>query len=349
MKRTILLLALALVVVSTNATVRYVKIGGTTAANAAGATSWGTACADLQAVITTSSAGDQIWVAAGTYKPNSIVSTNGSANPTGTTSHDHAFVLKEGVKIYGGFSATGTPAFTDRNWVTYKTTLGVDIGTYRYHVVIGAGTSANPITDATVLDGFTVTGGSAIGSNYISVNGQNINPGGGGGIYNSHSSPTLTNLTVSGNQTFNNGYGGGIYNYYSSPTLTNVTISGNRADNYGGGIYNTYSSPKLTNVTISGNKADYYGGGIYNTNSSSPIIYNSILCDNQAAIGANVHNTNLSGTPTYEYSLVQGSGGSSSSATGTTFGTNISETISTQTRCLCRPLRQACPPVATTA
>jgi predicted outer membrane repeat protein len=46
-----------------------------------------------------------------------------------------------------------------------------------------------------------------------------------------------------------------MYNSGSSPTLTNVTFSGNNAYNNGGGMYNSGSSPTLTNVTFSGNHA----------------------------------------------------------------------------------------------
>ena len=44
-----------------------------------------------------------------------------------------------------------------------------------------------------------------------------------------------------------------MYNYQnSSPTLTNVTFSGNSA-RWGGGMNNDSSSPTLMNVTLSGN------------------------------------------------------------------------------------------------
>jgi hypothetical protein len=68
MKRTILLLSLALAVAgAANAERRYVKTDGT--GSVASATSWATASNDLQAVINAATAGDEIWVAAGTYKP----------------------------------------------------------------------------------------------------------------------------------------------------------------------------------------------------------------------------------------------------------------------------------------
>ena len=52
---------------TTSATIRYVKTGS---AGTAPYTSWATASNDLQAVINQSVAGNEIWVAAGTYKPN---------------------------------------------------------------------------------------------------------------------------------------------------------------------------------------------------------------------------------------------------------------------------------------
>ena len=61
--------------------------------------------------------------------------------------------------------------------------------------------------------------------------------------------------------------GGGIYcDFHSSPSLENVTITGNSANSLGGGIYcYWFSSPSLENVTITGNSAASNGGGIYCT------------------------------------------------------------------------------------
>lgn len=78
-------------------TIRYVKTDGVTnAANAANATSWAMACNNLQAVVDSSSAGDTVFVAAGTY----------SANPF--------FEMRNGVQVFGGFPAAGNPVMADR-------------------------------------------------------------------------------------------------------------------------------------------------------------------------------------------------------------------------------------------
>jgi predicted outer membrane repeat protein len=71
-----------------------------------------------------------------------------------------------------------------------------------------------------------------------------------------------------------------MYNLSCSPTLTNVTISGNSATTSGGGIFNTQSNPTLTNITIFGNNATTSGGGMYNENQSSPTVTNSIYWAN---------------------------------------------------------------------
>ncbi|MCK4653820.1 MAG: DUF1565 domain-containing protein, partial [Candidatus Cloacimonetes bacterium] len=87
---------------------------------------------------------------------------------------------------------------------------------------------------------------------------------------------SVTHLTIT-NGNGRVGSGGGISCYESSPSLVNVTISGNSANDHGngGGIYcYNNSSPSLVNVTISGNSAFYSGGGIYCSSNSSPSLVN---------------------------------------------------------------------------
>ena len=225
--------------------------------------SWANAYTDLQAALTSSQlhSGDQIWVAQGTYKP------------TSGTDQTISFALKDGVQVYGGFAGTETN-LNQRDWVHNVTTLSGDIGKpgdnsdNSYHVV-----TATNLTSAAVLDGFTITAGNANGS---LVGQQN-----GAGMYNSSSSPTLTNLIFSSNSAIN--VCGGMFNSSSSPTLTNVIFSNNSATYAGGGMYNyASSSPTLTNVTFSNNSADY-GGAMENYASSSPTLTNCILWGEQSA------------------------------------------------------------------
>ncbi len=313
----------AVQVTITSQAVRYVK---PVASGIGDGSSWANASADLQAMINASGA-QQVWVAAGTHKPTTIAGN-------GATDRNKSFVLKNDVKVYGGFAGTET-ALGQRDWNANITILSGDLGIVNntsdnaYHVVISAGDMGTP-----VLDGFTITKGNGNGSNDISVNGSSIQNLYGGGIYIYFSKPVLSNLVISSN---NAQYGGGIYsvigtfpmsnvvisnntspnvggihNYTSSPTLTNVTISGNT----GTGIFNDQSWPVLTNVTISGNagvgmlnkntnptitNVTISGNGSYgisSTGNSSPVLMNTIVYGNQSGI--------LGGTPEYYNSLVQG-------------------------------------------
>ena len=73
MKHTLLKMTAAvalslLPVLGAQATVRYVKVGGT-----GDGSSWEKAAGRLQAAINASSAGDEVWVAEGTYQPDSLI------------------------------------------------------------------------------------------------------------------------------------------------------------------------------------------------------------------------------------------------------------------------------------
>ena len=60
-------------------------------------TNWTDAFTDLQSALNKAVTGDEIWVAAGTYQPS--VTIDDSSDP-----RTAAFILKSGVKIYGGFA-----------------------------------------------------------------------------------------------------------------------------------------------------------------------------------------------------------------------------------------------------
>lgn len=206
---------------------------------------WANGC-DLQyALVTKSVSGDELWVKTGTYKP------------TPTTDRAVSFVLKSGVALYGGFAGTETSR-DERDWATNITILSGDIGTAdensdnSYHVVYG-----DSINNTAVLDGFTITGGNADGSS--------DNEGGGMAI--SNGSPTLANLTFSGNTASDTG--GGMYMHQGSPTLENITFSNNTSDLHGGGMFNLEGHPVLKNVAFNDNTAELVGGGMTNLSSGS--------------------------------------------------------------------------------
>lgn len=238
-------------------TIRYVKPA---ASGTGDGSSWANASADLNTMISSSAAGDSVFVAAGTYQP----------IPQGS------FYLKQGVKVYGGFAGTETYSF-QRNWTINVTTFQGNGSSIIFN--------GSALTAATLLDGFTLNGGYSLSynggamynwsgsmtiANCIFSNNFSYN---GGAVFNNNASPVFINCTFSNNSA--NTLAGAIYNRNSSPTFTNCTFSSNNCP-YGGAIVNEGSSPLFTGCTFSGNTAlDTHhpetgiGGAVVNRNNPS--------------------------------------------------------------------------------
>ncbi len=256
----------------------------------------------------------EIWVAASVYYPDE---GTGQLNNNRSSS----YVLTNSVTIYGGFDTTETSR-NERDQETNITVLSGDIdqndttdtnhittdtahivGGNAYHVVKGG--------DGTILDGFTVTGGSAFGEpssggggggNSTTADAILANEGAntGGGILNFQGGPTIENVTIIGNQA---GKGGGMYNMVArstnpnenlnvtQATLINVTFENNYGAGRGGGISNDlYSHPVMTNVIFTNNSTDGKGGGIYNDWNASPKLTNCLFVGNRANRGGAIGN-----------------------------------------------------------
>ena len=286
--------------------------------------SWTDAFTDLQDALTVAVPGDEIWVAAGTYKP------------TSGTDRLVTFQLASGVALYGGFE--GTEALLgQRDWVANATILSGDIGIpddssdNSYSVVTGTNTDATA-----VLDGFTVTAGAGYaGAGMVNNPGsptvvnvtfsRNVADYGAGMINWSGSNPTLLNVVFSENSASYDG--GGLYTADGGGvTLTNVVFWGNTAGQHGGGMFdaNFLIEVTLTNVTFSSNVAAVRGGGMYN-DTFSPTLTNVVLWGNYATSGGNeIYNAGTA--PLISYSLIEGSGGSGGgwdSSLGTDGGNNL--------------------------
>ena len=293
--------------------IRYVK---PVASGTGDGSSWANASSNVQSQINLSGT-QQVWVAAGVYKP------------TSTTARTVSFAMKNGVAIYGGFVGSETslsqrPAINPVSGSPSSSTLSGDIDNSpadnsgnSYHVIL------NPagLNTMAVLDGFVITGGNANGSSSNSNAGGMYNNGPcspsirncffqgntassfGGAIYND-SNPVLTNCSFQSNTASS---GGAIYNRGvssdSSPVLTNCFFKDNTASANGGAMFNDGfsgdSNPMLTNCFFQGNTASANGGAIYSDGTfggnSRPILTNCSFQGNTASDGGAIYNRGVSG------------------------------------------------------
>ena len=168
-----------------------------------------------------------------------------------------------------------------------------------------------------VLTGFTIT--STFGKSpiqcvdssptlsYLTVRNNYTNDNGGGAIYLINSNSNLENLIIKDNSKGSHNYGGaGIFTENSFISINNSLIANNfssspphNEDTLTGGIVAMNSILELDNNTFYGNSGEYYGGAIYFDTSSSGIITNSIFWENEGPEG-------ITGLATITYSNVQG-------------------------------------------
>jgi len=241
------------------------------AAGANDGSSWTNAYTSFQSALDVATSGEQIWVAAGTYKPS-------SAYDLTNTSRYYHFRMIEGVEIYGGFSKTETRPSQRLSYglgEANETILSGDIGTIGdnsdncYHVFYH---SSIGLTNAAKLDGFTITAGHADGDGtYYNFEGA--------GMLNYQSSPSVINCTFSNNTADNPG--GGMSNI----TVTSINIDNcifvNNSGLSGGGLYIDGSSGYISNSTFKANSA-YVGGGLGLSSSSTTTVINCLFIDNIA-------------------------------------------------------------------
>ncbi len=193
--------------------------------------SWTDAFTNLQDALSVVIPGDEIWVAAGHYRP------------TTGTSRTISFNLRNGVNLYGGFAGTES-SVEERDIAGNPTVLNGDIGEPgtpgdNAHRVV----TANNINTHIVLDGFRIMNGySASGSGYNGggLNIQNIQNG----------SLMVRNCTIVNN--YSGTYGGGIYLAAANLTIENCDLLSNSAGTGGdgGAIYNGNNNGGYSNLVI---------------------------------------------------------------------------------------------------
>ncbi len=156
--------------------------------------------------------------------------------------------------------------------------------------------------DDTVLDGFTLTGGTGA---TVVVGGSSS----GGGMFINNSSPTVANCTFSGNTAT---FGGGMYVFSGSATVTKCNFVGNSAGSSGGGMQSQSSSNMLvTECMFSGNTA-WQGGGMSNFGVTGQTVSGCTFSRNTAASGGAIYNfdgTQVVSGCTFTENEAQSSGG----------------------------------------
>jgi predicted outer membrane repeat protein len=245
-------------------------------------TSWENAFLNLSIALNSSLSEDEIWVAKGTYFP------------TITGDQTLSFNLKSGVKLYGGFSGSEI-SLNERMPIENPCILSGNLEDPNlktdnsFHVVYGKN-----LSETTVLDGFTIEDGYALGQNT-----NLINPAGAGLLLEAEDGyeciPTIKNCTFQRNNANN---GGAIYCKSTnlqmvSPNFINCKFIANHASGLGGAIFKSgsikSSRPFLIDSCLfeQNTSLSSFGGGIYFEEIENEInIENSFFLKDSSAFGS---------------------------------------------------------------
>lgn len=231
----------------------YVTPNG--AVNASGK-SW-TEALSIQAALDRASAADEIWTLQGTYQLNAAKGRQAT------------FVVRPGVKLYGGFVGTEADPSQRRPGVysTFSGEMGdpAAIADNAFTVV----TMESAANLNSTLDGFLITGGTSRNFKEGLTTGS-----AGGGLY-IKAGATLSNHLI-----------------------VNCVFTGNRAHN-GGAVLVDSGRPSFINCKFTRNAADFNGGAVYNkgmASVASPIFRDCVFEDNSSNSGAGITNNGSNGS-----------------------------------------------------
>ncbi len=236
-------------------------------------TSWKDAFLYLQDALATASAGQEIRVAQGTYRPDQSSYLDGLIPGDRKAS----FRLKGGVAILGGYAGFGAGNPDARDVRGFETILSGDLNGNdqgRWFDSSRLENSFNVVTaegllSGAALDGFTVTGG---------YGGPDVYHMGGGLFSHATIGLEVRHCLFHGNFGYK---GGGLYDSWSSSSRTTNCVFTNNYGNQGGGVYlNGEFCMTLDHCLIVGNQAEW-GGGIYLDEAYTAIV-NCTIAQNHA-------------------------------------------------------------------
>lgn len=266
--------------------------------------------AGFRMALVTANPGDSFFVAAGTYH---------------TFYHqDSSFVIKKGVKIFGGFPTSGNPSMLNRNWLVNKTILDADIDENDITTLGLAELGSNPTRQEnnnylvtynqsdsnSLLDGFHLLNGRVNNVRVISgisiMRNCSLSKAGNYAMYNTSTQVAIyENITIDFNVamaffkcqlTINTGNftnnGGAIKIMDKEANISNCNFINNKALNtidQGGAIRVDETNVLLNNCFFSDNKANE-GADVYGGYSLNKIRIDMVNCtvSNRAAVNANI-------------------------------------------------------------
>jgi hypothetical protein len=295
-------------------------------------TSWGRATSNLQAVINGWTGRqdnfEKIWIHRGTYTPPDVSSdTYCFTTPGDVTKYkaaytvqggaityytfqnlsqqeDIAFVLRPGLRIYGGFEETDEGMDDRTSNAAEKTILSGQLsgGRRSYHVVLAVDATAATLDSMTIA--YAIGPEEAGNEVTVGVSGKNraVPRQSGGGIFSINSTLRLNNVIIRDN---NSSKGAGMFCTVTNdvetmaPELTGVRFVNNNARESGGGLYNdtAKSALRVSESEFFQNKTSENGGGVYN-NGGDTIFSNVVFNANSARVGGGIFTAG--GNPTFD-------------------------------------------------
>ena len=259
--------------------IRYVKQDGT-----GNGTSWENASGDLQRVIDELADNNpqglpgEVWVAAGTYEPQSQLIQG--------TGYSASFRMRDGISVYGGF-ASGESSKTERE----KKEGGMPWEFKNQTVLMAAYYVRNESNPSFTRNKWTLTSDSRHVVWFAPMPGEE----------GTFTQPTyLDGVTIMGGYAqggtgvddFKTDRGAGVYMDGRNTYLTNSIVKENYATGNGGGVY--LKDGRVQSTLIYNNNADQNGGAVYVDDQG--LVHRSMLTNNSARNGAGVYLDNQPAT-----------------------------------------------------